>query len=155
MDTENLLNKLQIPFRRIDHPPVFTVDDLNDHLIDHFPIKNLFLKDDTKQYYLIIMSGMKRLDLKELAVKINSKKLRFASADNMMELLGVTPGSVSLFGIMNDKNNKVKVFIESSITKQDEISFHPNENTATVFFDPKFLDTIAKELYHEVTVIDI
>ncbi len=98
---------------------------------------------------------MKRLDLKELAVKIKSKKLRFASADNMMELLGVTPGSVSLFGIINDKNNKVKVFIESDVVKQDEISFHPNENTATVFFDPKHLDVIAQELGHEITKIDI
>lgn len=155
MDTENLLNKLGIPYRRVDHPPVFTVDDLNDHLEGHYPIKNLFLKDDTKQYYLIMMSGMKRLDLKHVASVINSKKLRFASPENMMEILGVTPGSVSLFGLINDTQNKVKAFIESDLLKQDEISFHPNDNTATIFFDPKYINVIANELGCQIIPIAI
>ena len=155
MDTENLLNKLKIPFRRIDHSAVFTVEESNLVLTDENPIKNLLLQDKSGQFFLVIMSGLKRLDLKELSSKIGSSKLQFAKPDDMMSVIGVTPGSVSLFGIINDKQNKVRIVIENSITKLEEISFHPNDNTATIFFDPIYLNLIAQELKHEIVLIDI
>lgn len=155
MDTENLLNKLKIPFRRVDHQAVFTVEESNLYLTDNHPIKNLLLQDKSGQFILVIMSGLKRLDLKELTNKIGSKKLQFAKPEDMKSLLGVAPGSVSLFGIINDKNNQVKIVIENDVTKLKEVSFHPNDNTATVFFDPIYLNLIAQELKHEIVLVKL
>lgn len=154
MDTENVLNKLEISFRRVNHPAVFTVEESNLYITDKHPIKNLFLQDKIGQHFLVIMSGLKRLDLKELANKIGSKKLQFAKPEDMRNLLGVTPGAVSLFGIINDKQNQVKIVVENDVTRIKEIGFHPNDNTATVFFDPRFLNKIAQELGHEIVFFD-
>lgn len=149
------LEGIEIPYRWVDHPAVFTVEDAEKHVEDKHPIKNLFIKNKSGQYYLVIMSGVKRLDTKLLAQKLNSQKLSFASPERLKELLNLTPGSVSLFGLMNDSENKVQLVIERDLLNADELGFHPNDNTATVFVNTKDLNKIVEKLKHSIILIDI
>ncbi|NTW62308.1 prolyl-tRNA synthetase associated domain-containing protein [Candidatus Saccharibacteria bacterium] len=155
MEIEKVLEKLGVKYRLVKHKAVFTVGETDDALGDHYAIKNLFLKDKSGQYYLTIMSGHKRLDIKSLAEQVGSGKLCFAKADDLMEVLGVTPGSVSLFGIVNDKNHQVQVVVEKDLMALDEVSFHPNDNTATIFFKPENLHKIASEFNHDIKLVDM
>jgi Ala-tRNA(Pro) deacylase len=81
---------------------------------------------------LLILSADKRADLKKLSKTMGEEKVIFASADNLKEKLGLEPGSVSPFGLINDKNHDVEVYIEPEVFYADIVSFHPNINTATL-----------------------
>lgn len=81
--------------------------------------------------------GSKRLDLKSLAVFLNESKLSFASPEKMMEYLGITPGSVSAFGLINDVDKVVRVIVDEDLLKFDKQGYHPNINTATLIISTK------------------
>lgn len=97
--------------------------------------KNLFLRNKKgNKHYLVVMEEDKALNVKEFGEKISEKNLSFASPERMMKYLGLTPGSVSLFGIINDTENNVKVYIDEDIMKEEFINSHPNVNTATLVY---------------------
>jgi len=129
------LETLGIAFTRHEHPPVATVDDAHEHWagIEATHCKNLFLRNQKgTRHYLVIVEHMKRVDLRRLAEQIGDGKLSFASADRLMTYLGVTPGSVSPFGLINDAARAVRVYIDRDLKSASRISFHPNINTVTV-----------------------
>ena len=96
--------------------------------------KNLFVRDDKKRnYYLITVKGNKRVDLKEFKSKNGTRSLRFASANDLMDIMGLKPGSVTPFGVLNDDELRVKVFFDSAFGGL--IGVHPNDNTATVWLN--------------------
>lgn len=96
--------------------------------------KNLFVCDDKKRnYYLITVKGNKRVDLKEFKSKNGTRSLRFASANDLMDIMGLKPGSVTPFGVLNDDELRVKVFFDSDFGGL--IGVHPNDNTATVWLN--------------------
>ena len=96
--------------------------------------KNLFVCDDKKRnYYLITVKGNKRVDLKEFKSKNGTRSLRFASANDLMDIMGLKPGSVTPFGVLNDDELRVKVFFDSAFGGL--IGVHPNDNTATVWLN--------------------
>ena len=97
--------------------------------------KNLFVRDDKKRnYYLITVKGDKRVDLKEFRQKNHTRPLSFASEDDLMNIMGLTAGSVTPFGVLNDTELKVKVFIDRDFMEAPGlIGVHPNHNTATVW----------------------
>lgn len=129
------LARLGIAFERHEHPPVATAAEADEHWsgIDAAHCKNLFLRNQKgTRHYLVIVKHPKRADLRAVADQIGDGKLSFASPDRLMTHLGVTPGSVSPFGLINDARHEVRVFLDRDLEGVSRISFHPNINTVTV-----------------------
>jgi Ala-tRNA(Pro) deacylase len=129
------LARLQIVFERYEHPPVATAAAAEEHWagIDAVHCKNLFLRNQKgDRHYLVIIVHTKRADLRAVATQIGDGKLSFASADRLLTYLGVTPGSVSPFGLIHDREKHVRVFLDRDLKRAARISFHPNVNTVTL-----------------------
>lgn len=131
----DILNHLDINYERHEHGPVYTMAELSlaDLDIKGEHCKNLFIKNRKgNQHYLVVVPGEKKIDLKKLGEAIGTVGLSFASEERLLKYLGLTPGAVSPFGLINDKNKEVIVVIDQSLTKADYVNFHPNVNTATI-----------------------
>ncbi len=129
------LTELGIPFTRHEHPPVFTVEEANEHWagIDATHCKNLFLRNQKgNRHYLVILTHDKRADLRAVADQIGDGKLSFASPERLMTHLGLTPGSVSPFGLINNADHQVRVVVDRDLKASARVGFHPNLNTATL-----------------------
>jgi Ala-tRNA(Pro) deacylase len=129
------LDALGITYERFEHPPVFTVDEANEHWrdIDATHCKNLFLRNQKgNRHYLVILRADKKADLRAVADQIGDGKLSFGSPERLMAQLGLTPGSVSPFGLINNAAHDVRVAIDRDLRQAARVSFHPNINTATL-----------------------
>lgn len=142
------LDTLGISYESYEHPPVFTSEDAEIHWqpIGGTPVKNLFLRNKKgNRHYLVILGIDKRADLKQLVKIIGDDRFSFGSAERLMEKLGLTPGSVSPFGLLHEGSRDVLVIIDEDLRGAERMLFHPNINTATVtisFADlTKFLAT--------------
>ena len=117
----------------IDHPATFTVEESSTVPLD-LPgahSKNLFLKDEEGTLVLVIAKSSTKVDLKVLAKRLGAGRFSFGKPDLLMEALGVTPGSVTAFAVINDQKRRVRVVIDSELTAHDSVNCHPLENTAT------------------------
>lgn len=129
------LAELAIPYTRHEHPPVATVDQAEQHWahIDATHCKNLFLRNQKgNRHYLVVLLHSKKADLKAVADQIGDGKLSFASPERLMTHLGLTPGSVSPFGLINNRDHAVRVVLDRDLKAATRLSFHPNINTVTV-----------------------
>ena len=132
MDIYKFLTQLGIDYQKINHQSVSTVEEamfINEQ-IDGVAYKNLFLKSSDKQFFIYMMTVERRADLKYIAKQIGSKRLSFASDEELVELLKLIPGSVTPLGIIND-NKRVKILIDRELRAQ-RLLIHPNINTATI-----------------------
>ena len=147
-ELETLLAGLSIAHRTHEHSAVFTVEEGEDikARIPGAHTKNLFLKDARGQLWLISAEGHARIDLKRLHTVIGSARLSFGSAALMQEALGVTPGSVTAFALINDANHRVRFVLDRTLAEAELVNFHPLTNTATTTVDRvgfrKFLDAV-------------
>ena len=124
-----------IAFVRHEHDAVATVHEAAEHWagIDAMHFKNLFVRNQKgTRHYLLIVRHSKRADLRAIAEQIGDGKLSFGSPERLMAHLGVTPGSVSPFGLIHDRDQKVRVVIDRDLKSADRVSFHPNINTVTI-----------------------
>ena len=129
------LRELGISYKRYEHPPVPTVEEAEKHwsVIDATHCKNLFLRNQKgNRHYLVIVPHAKKVDLRTAADQIGDGKLSFASPERLMTHLGLTPGSVSPFGLINDRDHVVRVVLDRDLKSADQLSFHPNINTVTL-----------------------
>jgi Ala-tRNA(Pro) deacylase len=129
------LNALGISFTRHEHPPVFTVEEAEAHWrdIDATHCKNLFLRNKKgNAHYLVVVERSTPVDIKRLTTQIGEDRLSFASAERLAAHLGLTPGAVSPFGIINDGNHAVTVVVDDALRSAARVGFHPNVNTATI-----------------------
>jgi Ala-tRNA(Pro) deacylase len=129
------LQSLGIAFTRHEHPPVATAEEGDVHWqgIDAMHSKNLFLRNQKgNRHYLVIIAHTKRADLRAVADQIGDGKLSFASPERLMTHLGVTPGSVSPFGLINDRDHAVRVVLDRDFKTATRLSFHPNINSVTL-----------------------
>ncbi len=129
------LEQHQIPFDIYEHPPVPTVEEALPYWkdIDSAHCKNLFFRNHKgNRHYLVILDHRRQLNIRELEQKLKQGKISFASPKRMEKYLGLSAGSVSVFGIINDHENHVHLFIDSALQSAEHISFHPNENNATL-----------------------
>ena len=152
------LSELGIPYTRHEHPPVATVEEASAHWagIDATHCKNLFLRNQKgNRHYLVVLTASKRADLKAIADQIGDGKLSFASPERMLTHLGLTPGSVSPFGLINDREHAVRVVLDRDFQTAARLAFHPNINTATLTISApdfaKFLAACTNPVQH-VTV---
>lgn len=151
------LEKLNIDYELYEHKAVYTVEEAEaiDVMIPGAHCKNLFLRNRKGNvHYLVIVDSQKRVDLKELSKKIGSTSLSLASAERLMKHLGVIPGSVTVFGLINDSENAVKVIVDSQLKSAETINFHPNVNTATVNITYKDFESFLEYLGKEVLYVD-
>ena len=130
----SFLDKNEIKFQVYEHPSIPTIEDALKYWgnIESAHCKNLFFRNHKgNRHYLVIFDYKKILGIHELEKKLNQGKLSFASEKRMDKYLGVKPGSVSVFGLINDSDNHVYVFLDEKLKESEKISFHPNDNTAT------------------------
>ena len=129
------LRDLGIAFERHEHPPVATVEQAAEHWagIDAAHYKNLFLRNQKgDRHYLLILEHSKKADLRAVANQIGDGKLSFGSPERLQKHLGLTPGSVSPFGLIHDSSHSVRVVVDRDLQAAARLSFHPNINTATL-----------------------
>jgi Ala-tRNA(Pro) deacylase len=151
------LTSLGIEHRVVKHPPLFTVEDskaLRGELPGHH-IKNLFLRDKRETMFLVVAQEDRRVDLKALADVIGASKLSFGSAERLMKYLGVLPGAVTPFAVINDTERKVAVFIDRAVMAGGKIHCHPLVNDMTVALDCEDLLRFLRETGHQPRLIDI
>lgn len=131
----NRLHELNIAFDYYEHPPAPTIEDARRYWkdIEAAHCKNLFFRNHKgDRHYLVVIEYTKELRIHDLEKRLKQGKITFASAERMHKYLGLTPGSVSPFGLINDAANHVHVFFDECLQNAERISFHPNINTASV-----------------------
>lgn len=159
MAVYELLEKLEIPYLRLDHEVTASIEDCHnvDQLLGIHICKNLFLCNTQKtDFYLLMMPGEKKFKTKELSSQIGSARLSFAGSEFMEEFLDITPGSVSVMGLMNDHNGRVRLLIDQDVLKDEYVGCHPCINTSSLKI--KTCDMLEKFLpyvQHDYTVVEL
>lgn len=149
--------KLGIETQTVRHAPMFTVED-GVGVIDHIPgghCKSLFLKDKKAALWLVVVLGATRLDMKSLQPKIASARLSFAKADLMRDVLGVEPGSVTPFAVINQTAAAVQVVLDQSMMDYDILNYHPLSNDATTSIRSPDLITFLADCGHHPMIIAV
>jgi len=129
------LKELGIAWERHEHPPVFTVEEAEKHWtgVRGAHCKNLFLRNKKgNHHYLVVIESSKQADLRRLNHLLGEDRLSFASPERLRKHLGLDPGSVSPFGLINDANQEVVAVVDQDLRRAETVNFHPNVNTATV-----------------------
>lgn len=141
------LDKMGIEYERLDHEPAMNMEICAeiDESLEAVICKNLFLcnRQET-DFYLLMMPGDKKFKTKELSSQIGTARLSFAKDEYMLEYLDITPGSVSVMGLMNDKDKRVKLLIDEDVLNGEFVGCHPCINTSSIRF--KISDLIEKIL---------
>ena len=140
--TYDLLDRLGVEYERIDHEPAMTMEDCKevDQLLEAVICKNLFLCNRQKTaFYLLMIPDTKVFHTKDLSAQIGSARLSFAKPEYMEEFLDITPGSVSVMGLMNDKEHRVQLLIDEDVLAGEYIGCHPCINTSSIRFKVKDL----------------
>lgn len=151
-----VLKELGIEHSFHAHRAVFTVAESEevDAAIPGTHCRNLFLRDDKKNNFLVVLQNATQVDIKKLPALIGSKKLSFGSADRLWEYLGVKPGSVCPYSIVNDTGNNVKICLDKSMMETDIVNFHPLKNTMTIGVKPADLIRFVEHCGHVPHIID-
>ena len=152
-----LLEKHHINYIVRKHEPIFTVAEGEALGLPNVQaaVKSLLLTDDKHQsFYLVVMPLDKRLDLKELRAKIGSRRLTMASAEELMQLLQLSPGAVTPFGLLQDSEHKVQTFFDAEL-KENTIATHLDSNTATVWLKCQKLVHLLEEKGHKSTYLNL
>ncbi len=129
------LDKLGIEYQRVDHEAAMTMEacEAVDEVLGILMCKNLFLCNRQKTaFYLLLMPGDKKFKTKELSSQINSARLSFAEADDMLKYLDIEPGAVSVMGLMNDKEKSVRLLVDEDVKAAEYIGCHPCVNTSSL-----------------------
>src|SRR3989344_7538665 len=152
---KSYLEKHNIQYKNYEHPAVFTVEESKKIKINipSLHTKCLFLKDENSKFYLVAIPAEKRLNILFLRKKFNLKKLHFASEEELKYNLNLTPGSVSIFGMIYSKS--VYLIIDKSIWDANKAGFHPNINTATIVLDHSNLEKFYNSLKSDKEVLGL
>lgn len=155
----DFLDKLNVSYHRVDHEAAMTMEACVeiDRVLDATTCKNLLLCNRQKtDFYLLLMPGDKVFQTKELSAQLGVSRLSFASADAMEEFLDITPGSLSVMGLMNDKDFQVKLVIDAPVLKGEFIGFHPCINTTTLRVKTADLtEKIIPAMAHAPTIVNL
>jgi Ala-tRNA(Pro) deacylase len=148
---------LGIETRTLAHEPVFTVEQAKLAHVD-MPgghCKNLFCKDEKGVLWLIVALENAAINLKTAPAKIGSKRLTFGKPELLMEVLGVEPGSVTPFGLINDRLNRINVILDEAMMRATPLNYHPLKNDATTSISPADLLTFIKSCGHAPRIVAV
>lgn len=152
------LKKMGIEYDLVEHPPALTTEEADGYIVGKEGVrtKSLFLCNRKKtQYYLVIMDDEKCLDMKKFARIIKEKSISFCSLEKLMEKMSLQAGAVSLFGLLNNTEHDIKIFLDREMLSEKYMSFHPNENTKTIFISTDDMYRFIKTLDYEYSIIDL
>lgn len=154
-----LLDSLGVSYNRLDHDPTETIDNCHevDQLLGIHICKNLFLCNAQKtSFYLLMMPGEKKFRTAAFSKKMGCSRLSFADAGHMEEFLDITPGSVSVLGLMNDKENHVRLVIDRDILKEEYVGCHPCINTSSLKISREdLLNKILPAIHHDFDTVEL
>ncbi len=152
-----LLDELGIAHETREHEAAFTVEEARRlrGLIPGGHTKNLFLKDKKGRLWLVVADEETPVNLKQLHRRIGAARLSFGKAELMEEVLGVSPGSVTPFALMNDREGRVDVVLDEQMMRHERLSFHPLENTATTTISREGLLAFLRATGHEPQIVDV
>lgn len=157
--TYDLLDKLNISYQRVDHSPLPTIEACRevDALLNMEICKNLFLRNAQKtDFYLLLLPGGKKFRTAALSKQIGSARLSFAEPEFMEEFLDITPGSVSVLGLMNDNGRRVRLLIDKDVLSEEFFGCHPCINTSSLKFNTTdLLDKFLPAIQCEYTLVDL
>lgn len=155
-DLFDYLDGLNIIHKTYNHAPIFTVDEGAD-IKANMPgghTKNLFLKDKAGQFFLICALGDTPIRINKLHPILGCKRLSFGKAEALLGLLGMTPGSITLFSILNDTNHQVTLILDKALFNHDIVNFHPLLNDATTAISSSDMIKFAKTTGHHPVILD-
>lgn len=156
-----LLDSLNLEYYRCDHPDANanTMEDCLkiDAILEAVVCKNLFLCNrQHTQFYLLMMPGDKIFKTKELTGQLGCSRLSFAEPTYMLQYLDITPGSVSILGLMNDKDNAVRLIVDEDVLKGEYVGCHPCINTSSLKIRTKdMFGPLLKAMHHDMTVVKL
>lgn len=152
-----VLDGLGIRYTVTEHEAAFTVQQA-DHLYGHLPgahSKNLFLRNKRgDRHYLVVAESHRQVDIKALKVLLEESTLSFASPERLQRYLGVTPGSVTPFGLIHDPERAVQVILDRGLLGAEMLNFHPNVNTATLTLSVPDFQRFLAHVGHDVRLVD-
>ena len=154
-ETYDYLTAHGIEYEITEHAAVYNMEELDaiDLPYNDCDAKNLFVRDDKKRnYYLISVKGDKKVDLKTFQKTFGTRRLSFASADDLMSIMGLIPGAVTPLGLLSDEDRKVTLYLDNSFLG-GLVGIHPNDNTATVWIKAEALVELIKEHGNTVHVV--
>ena len=156
-DLSRRLDELGIEVQTIEHEPVFTVEEAKAHrgTLEGAHTKNLFLRDKKKRMWLVVCRENRSVDLKALPSAIGSGRLSFGSAQRLMENLGIIPGAVTPFAVINDHGLNVRVAVEKSLLDESPWNFHPLDNARTTSIQPQDMLRFLREQEHDPQLVDL
>lgn len=158
MDIYRFLGDLGVRYQRCDHPPVYTVEEV-ERLVPPLPgaaTKNLLVRDRKgKRHFLIVVPHWKTVDLKAVSTLLGCTKLSLASPQRLQRHLGLEPGSVTILGVVNDSEHAVEVVIDQEVWEEESIQCHPLENTATLVIPRQDLERVLQATSHPPRVLRV
>ena len=149
-EIKEVLDKMNINYDIIFHPAVTTVEEAKKYIegINVIPTKTMFMQDkSSKEFYLFVLPADKKLNLKDLDT------IQFGKEKDLKEKMNLTFGTVSVFGLLNNKEHDIKVYIDNSLKKTDKITFHPNDNTKTILILVKDIIKFLEDLNYDYEFI--
>lgn len=157
--TYDLLDELNIEYWRVDHEPAMTIEACHDveKVLGTAICKNLFLCNTQKtNFYLLVMPGHKKFQTKVVSKQLGVARLSFAPEEFLLEYLDITPGSVSIMGLMNDHNKKVRLLVDSDILQDEFFACHPCINTSSIKMSTKAVfNKFLPKIGCEATFLDL
>ena len=152
------LNELGITFQIVEHEPALTTEQA-DHFIEGIEgvrTKTMFLTNKKKRnFYLVIMDDAKRLDMDVFKEFVEEKQIKMASAETLNDKMMLLPGTVSPFGLLNNRDKDIQVYFDQEIVSEERMCFHPNTNEKTIFIQTEDLFSFLKEIGFEPHVIEL
>ena len=155
-ETLHYLDQLGIKYEIVEHQAVYSMAEMEKIALPYHEAdaKNLFVRDDKKRnYYLLTIKGDKRVNLQQFREENGTRRLSFASPQDLKEKLGLEPGSVTSLGLLNDSEHGIPFYLDSYFSQQPRIAVHPNDNTATIWLKPQDLLKVIKDLGNPVRVV--
>ena len=152
------LNSIGIQFKIVEHEPAYTTEEADKYIEGHDGVrtKTMFICNKKKtNYYMIIMDDSKRLDMNKFKEIVSEKQMKMASEEVLKEKLGVKPGMVSPFGLLNNDEKDVKIYMDKEIITEEIMTFHPNDNTKTLFITTNDLFKYLENIGYELNIIEL
>ncbi len=152
------LNNIGIQFKIVEHEPAYTTEEADKYIegYDGVRTKTMFICNKKKtNYYMIIMDDSKRLDMNKLKEIVSEKQMKMVSEEALKEKLGIEPGMVSPFGLLNNDEKDVKIYMDKEIITEEIMTFHPNDNTKTLFITTKDLFKYFENIGYEINIIEL
>jgi len=158
---ENVIKKLKelnIEYELVEHEPALTTEQADEFIegIEGVRTKTMFLTNKKKKnFYMVIMDDSKMMDMDKFKDMVDEKKVKMASEESLYEKMMLPPGVVSPFGLLNNEDKDIRVYIDKEIVGEDRMSFHPNTNEKTIFVKTEDLLKFLENIDYPVNIIEL